>query len=132
MLIRVPTDEDSINGDDSANGAAPNLVHSLDASHLVRTICRCIGVRGERMCFAAVHDSFATHARDSQALRGELRKAFQEIYGTEQDLLGHYLVLWSEKLPKPLSRKAKGIRDALLARGDLNTRDVDRAQDIFN
>lgn len=49
-----------------AQGIAPNFVHSMDASHLMLTVNTAVD-RGVT-CFAMVHDSYATHASDSDLL----------------------------------------------------------------
>lgn len=66
-----------------------NFVHSLDASHLMLTIDHCLkeGITD----FAMVHDSYATHAGNTETLGRELRAAFIEQYN--QDVLGDFIRL---------------------------------------
>jgi len=61
-----------------AAGAPPNYVHSFDGAHLSMTVNRAFdsGVRS----FAMIHDSYGTHAADTQALARSLRETFVEIY----------------------------------------------------
>lgn len=61
-----------------ASGIAPNFVHSLDASHLLKTVNGCVEI-GLRH-FAVIHDSFAVHACDTAQLNLVLRWAFVEQY----------------------------------------------------
>jgi DNA-directed RNA polymerase len=57
-----------------ASGIAPNFVHSLDASHMANTINAFDG------SFAAVHDSFSTHADDVDLLQEILKETFIAQY----------------------------------------------------
>lgn len=61
-----------------ANGVAPNFVHSLDAAHLqaVALRCRDEGIRH----IAVIHDSFGTHAADTDRMNAILRETFIEQY----------------------------------------------------
>lgn len=56
----------------------PNFIHSLDASHLMLTIIRStqFGIDA----FAAVHDSYATHAVDVPKLSRALRDSFMLMH----------------------------------------------------
>jgi hypothetical protein len=58
-------------------GFPPNFVHSLDASHMVLTALRCkeLGIT-----FAAVHDSFWTHACDVDVMNTAIREEFLEMH----------------------------------------------------
>jgi DNA-directed RNA polymerase, mitochondrial len=61
--------------------AAPNVVHSFDASHLVRTINACSD--GWLLDdFSAIHDSYGVHACDTMALFNVLRRELARIYET--------------------------------------------------
>ncbi|RGP75087.1 DNA-directed rna mitochondrial [Fusarium longipes] len=64
-------------------GFPPNFIHSLDASHMLLSALKCneLGLN-----FAAVHDSFWTHAADVDVLNGVLREAFIRIH--EEDVVG--------------------------------------------
>lgn len=60
------------------NGISPNFVHSLDATHLMLSVCYALdnGIKS----FAMIHDSFGTHAADAELLGGCLREAFVDLY----------------------------------------------------
>lgn len=64
-------------------GAAPNFVHSMDASHLMLTVNAC--VKEDIKSFAMIHDSFGTHAADTGVLFEVLRYEFSKMY--EDDVL---------------------------------------------
>jgi DNA-directed RNA polymerase len=59
-------------------GVAPNYVHSLDAAHLMSTVC--LGATNELVDWAVVHDSFGVHAADVDTLHAVLRETFIEQY----------------------------------------------------
>lgn len=60
------------------NGIAPNFIHSNDAGHLVLTVCDCVdkGVNS----FALVHDSYGTHAGNTEVLYRSIREVFVDMY----------------------------------------------------
>ncbi|HRV01150.1 MAG TPA: hypothetical protein P5539_05605 [Mesotoga sp.] len=57
-----------------ASGISPNFVHSMDAAHMANTINAFGGT------FAAVHDSFATHACDVKLLQDVTKMTFVAQY----------------------------------------------------
>lgn len=60
------------------NAIAPNFVHSMDAAHMMRTICR---LHSEKCGhFAAIHDAYGVHARDVDLMNRVLREEFVNIY----------------------------------------------------
>lgn len=61
----------------------PNFIHSLDASHMILSALAC---DDKGLTFAAVHDSFWTHAGDVDTMNGVLREAFIRIH--EEDVVG--------------------------------------------
>jgi len=58
-------------------GMSPNYIHSMDASHMALVISEWNG------CFAAVHDSFSTHASDVDRLLGLTKQVFIRMYNYE-------------------------------------------------
>lgn len=59
----------------------PNYIHSLDAAHMQLTALR---AQKANISFAAVHDSFWTHAGDMDTLRRLLRQAFVQLHEKSQ------------------------------------------------
>ena len=55
----------------------PNYVHSLDSSHMLRTARAC---REAGLTFAAVHDSYWTHACDMPRMSRILREEFIALH----------------------------------------------------
>lgn len=62
----------------SANAISPNIVHSLDASHLMLTVsnAHAQGISD----FALIHDSFGTHAGKTEQFYDTIRESFIELY----------------------------------------------------
>lgn len=75
-----------------AQSLAPNFVHSVDASHMMRTAiaCRRVGVD-----FAAVHDSYRSHAETVTRMGAILREEFLLVH--EKPLLDVVAEEWREK-----------------------------------
>jgi DNA-directed RNA polymerase len=80
VRIRPKIDEgcDKLDSRKQANGISPNWVHSLDASHMMRTICasKLAGVEA----FSFIHDSYGTHAGNTAFLAETLREEFVKMY----------------------------------------------------
>lgn len=73
-----PQPKNSVMSAKQASAFAPNLIHSLDAAHLMLTVCR-----GRQLgidAFAAIHDSFGTRAADAPALALALRDSFMRLH----------------------------------------------------
>ena len=72
----------------------PNFVHSLDSTHLMLTAVQChkIGIE-----FAAVHDSFWTHACDIEKMNNILREQFVILHS--QPLLDNLLEGFKSQFP---------------------------------
>ena len=68
---------------DAMDAAAPNFVHSLDASHLIRVVNAATAAGITSM--ATVHDSFACVAPQASELRQIILREFAAMY--EQDML---------------------------------------------
>jgi DNA-directed RNA polymerase, mitochondrial len=60
-----------------ASGISPNFVHSMDAAHMANTINAFDGT------FAAVHDSFSTHACDVSFLQEVIKETFIAQYDVD-------------------------------------------------
>ncbi|KAF1972177.1 DNA-directed RNA polymerase mitochondrial precursor [Bimuria novae-zelandiae CBS 107.79] len=61
----------------------PNFIHSLDATHMLLSALKCSEMGVD---FAAVHDSFWTHAADIPTLNVILRDAFVRMHS--EDIMG--------------------------------------------
>jgi DNA-directed RNA polymerase len=70
----------------SASTIAPNVIHSMDASHLLLTANAAVARGIENFQF--IHDSFATHAGDTETFFWLIRGAFVDMY-EKLDLFGY-------------------------------------------
>lgn len=107
----------------TAQGIAPNWVHSMDATAL-RQYVNLATVNGIRH-FALVHDSYGAVAADVEMMSACLREAFIDLY-TEQDPMETFRVHIAELL----SEKAIPKLPSVPARGNLDLSEV-RAADFF-
>jgi Autographiviridae RNA polymerase len=89
------------------NGVAPNFVHALDASHLMRTVNACVaeGITS----IASVHDSYACLAPDASRFNEIIRAEFVRMY-EEHDVLAEIRDCSKRKpdLPAPGSLDLRG------------------------
>lgn len=78
----IAEDSDKLDRRRNANAVAPNFVHALDASILMASVLQCAdaGIKN----FAAIHDSYATHACDMPELNSALRDAFINIFKADR------------------------------------------------
>ena len=111
-IIRDPDQMDLLDDNSKApvvktkqrSAMPPNYVHSLDSSHMLMTATRCVA---EGLTFAAVHDSFWTHAADVPRMNVILREAFVELHSAtslqqlHEDLIERFPDVQWDKLPPP-------------------------------
>lgn len=83
LSLTVPERSDPVNRRKQLQAFPPNFIHSLDATHMLLSALECRDVGLE---FAAVHDSFWTHASDIDKMNRVLRDAFVRIH--EEDVIG--------------------------------------------
>ena len=103
-------DKAPISGAKQRLGFPPNFVHSLDASHMILTAKRC---RAAGLTFAAVHDSYWTHACDVDTMNTIIREEFYNMYSEP------ILERLRESLVTRLGEYGDGI-PPLPAQGDLD------------
>lgn len=100
-------DINKVDGNGMKNALAPCFVHSLDASHMVKTINACLDEGIES--FAMIHDSYATHACDTDRLNFHIRDQFIKLYSGDvlEDFLNELLEqvdIPAEELPAKPTR----------------------------
>tara|TARA_Y100001960_G_C14784209_1_gene890261 strand:+ start:3407 stop:5413 length:2007 start_codon:yes stop_codon:yes gene_type:complete len=79
-------------------GAAPNFVHSLDASLLLKAVAT--GIRMGIMDWRVVHDSFAVSAAKTQKMVRVLKKVMCEMFST--DVLSRIAAELDQQVPEDL------------------------------
>eukprot|EP01129_Flabellula_baltica_P012115 TRINITY_DN5418_c0_g1_i1.p1 TRINITY_DN5418_c0_g1~~TRINITY_DN5418_c0_g1_i1.p1 ORF type:complete len:915 (-),score=191.24 TRINITY_DN5418_c0_g1_i1:1274-4018(-) len=72
----------------------PNFVHSLDSTHMMLTALAC---NGAGLHFASVHDSYWTHASDTDIMNRILRQQFVNLY--KRPVLDQLKLFWEEEYP---------------------------------
>lgn len=82
--VRIVQDSKHIDKAHQVSGIAPNFIHSLDASHLMLSVCAAKdkGINA----FALVHDSLGTHAGRTEEFFYLLREQFYLLYKDHQPL----------------------------------------------
>ena len=123
LQLSLNVDSNKLNKMKMANGISPNFVHSLDASHLMKTINRSyeMGIRA----FSMVHDSYGTHAANIDKLARYLRETFVEQYS--QDVLENFKKEVEQQLPEELAAQIP----VLPAKGSLDLEAVKDSQYFF-
>lgn len=86
MVLTKPNRNDPVNRRKQLQAFPPNFIHSLDASHMILSALECDELG---LTFAAVHDSFWTHAADVDVMNRVLRDAFIRIHS--EDVIGRLL-----------------------------------------
>ncbi|MBL4783897.1 MAG: hypothetical protein JKY49_00565 [Cohaesibacteraceae bacterium] len=123
VLLNVSKDLPELNPRKMATSVPPSFVHSLDAAHLQITLSWAVdeGITS----FAAVHDSFGTHAADVEVFSQVIRDAFVWMY-EEHDVLQEFhdsaIPFISEKYLKDIPK--------MPPRGTLELNDI-RGNDFF-
>lgn len=95
IFATLNTPKDNIDKRRQKNGLPPNWTHGQDGTHLRMTVlaAKDNGISN----FAVIHDSFGTHAPDTDMLRACLRTTFADLY--EDDHLGRFAAEIKSQLP---------------------------------
>ncbi|OBR02593.1 DNA-directed RNA polymerase [Colletotrichum higginsianum IMI 349063] len=83
LSLIIPERSDPVHRRKQLQAFPPNFIHSLDATHMLLSALECHELG---LDFAAVHDSFWTHASDVNTMNRVLRDAFIRIH--EEDVVG--------------------------------------------
>ena len=84
VQFRTVEELDKIERSKQASAVAPNFVHSLDASAMMLTIMH--GKDAGITSWAMIHDSYGTHAADTDLLAHTLRRVFVGMYASHDVL----------------------------------------------
>lgn len=82
-LARSSSSSDPVSRTQQRRAFPPNFIHSLDATHMILTALKCDEIG---LTFAAVHDSFWTHAGDVDTMNRIIRDAFIRMHS--EDIMG--------------------------------------------
>lgn len=80
LTLQSPDRFDPVDRRKQLQAFPPNFIHSLDASHMMLSALECHELG---LDFAAVHDSFWTHASDVDVMNRVLRDAFIRIHSED-------------------------------------------------
>lgn len=116
VTISEPSASDAISKRKQLQAFPPNFIHSLDATHMMLSALKCDELG---MSFAAVHDSFWTHAADVDTMNGVLRDAFIKMHS--ENIIGRlaaefsarykdYMYLASIKTGSALGKRISKLR----------------------
>lgn len=97
VYLSMNEETDQICSRKSSQGMSPNWVHSCDAAHLQLTVSRAKDAGID--AFSLIHDSFGTHAADTDEFWYIIREAMVEMY--EATDIVHELYLELRKQLKP-------------------------------
>jgi DNA-directed RNA polymerase len=114
-------------GPKQLSALAPNLIHSLDATHMAMTA---IELNKRDVSMMAVHDSYWTHACDLPILADTLRRQFVDLYD-RYDPLWEIKEQWEELFFFDLKRHGVKLPDPP-KRGDLDLKQVINSQYFFS
>ena len=118
IQITAPSAADPIDRRKQRQGFPPNFIHSLDATHMLLSALKSNELA---LTFAAVHDSFWTHAADVPVMNRILRDAFIRMHS--EDIIGRLAAefaarykgsmrLTSLNVTSALGKKIKAFRTA--------------------
>ncbi len=82
LVIRDKTDE--LSKARQIQGVIPNVIHSLDATHLIKVIC--LSKKKGFYPIIAIHDCFGTHPNKMGKLETSVKMEFISLYGRENYL----------------------------------------------
>ena len=105
-----------------SSGISPNWVHSLDASHMMKTINAATALGMKSFCF--IHDSYGTHAGNAPVLADVLRSEFVRMY-SQHDVLAEFRDMLQAQLPEKVTLAE------IPEKGDLDLKMVLKSQFFF-
>ncbi|KAJ7583777.1 hypothetical protein C8J56DRAFT_790113 [Mycena floridula] len=80
VYIEDPNIPAGVNGVKQASAFPPNFIHSLDATHMMLTALEC---QSQQLTFAAVHDSYWTHACSIDQMSTIIRDTFIALHSSD-------------------------------------------------
>jgi len=113
-----------LNARKQKSAVSPNVIHSMDAAHLMRIVLHALeeGMRD----FSMIHDSFATHAGDTERFFWLIREAMVKMY-EDYDI---FQVLYDEAWEQ-LSEEGRQRLLPPPAKGDFDIRTILRSTYSF-
>lgn len=94
LRIRIATNTNKVDVLKQRNGSSPNVVHHVDATHMMMCIAACIDAGIHH--FAMIHDDFGTHAADAGELQRIIGETFVDLY-KNNDILANFKQVHEER-----------------------------------
>ncbi len=138
LALRVPEpDTVGIDANRQKGTIAPNFIHSLDAAHMMRSVCQLRQQHG-LTSFAVIHDSYAVHACDIPVMLDVLRAEFVRIHSKPllEEFLDEQLAAVAERRGPAAATLAQRLHGRLRAAcpppGAWDMREVLHARYMFS
>ena len=112
---------DTIDARRMGSSCAPNFVHSMDASHLMKAVN--YSVNAKIHSIAVIHDSFGTHAGNMHIFKPLLNNSFVDMY-QEHDVITEFKEYNEERLMMEIDVE-------LPAKGNLDLEEVRNSTYLF-
>jgi len=116
LQLEVPTD--AIDYRKQRSAISPNFVHSIDGAAMTLTVCACKDAGIDS--FAVIHDSFGTHAADTDSLFAIVREVFVDMF-TNNEVLDDFKRAVHDSITDEVLREE--LPDDLV-KGDLDLEEV--------
>jgi len=101
IYLSLREEQSSIDKGRMKSSVSPNFVHSMDASHLMSSVD--LAQRNGIEDFAMIHDSFGTHAANTNLFGACLRESFISMY-EDHNVLEEFRASILAMLPKELHK----------------------------
>lgn len=124
--LRPRQEDDKIARGKAVSASAPNLIHSLDAAHLMMTVNAMEAQAETPVSYAMIHDSFGCHAADAPLMAKAIREEFVRLY--EGD---HLLANLMEQMREGLDERYLSAYPDAPGQGDLDLEAVKRSPYFF-
>jgi DNA-directed RNA polymerase len=95
LQLRLATSTTQVDGRKQRQGSSPNLIHHVDACHMMMTIDSSLdeGITD----FAMIHDDFGTHACDADTLQRVIGETFHDLH-SNYNILENFKQVHEERL----------------------------------
>lgn len=116
--VKIGLDTDNLSARAQSQGVSPNLIHSLDAAHLIAT------VNAAQVEVGTVHDCYLVHAGHAEGLHHAIREEFVRLH--ERDILGEWRAELQARLPEGV------VLPPVPPTGDLGIQEVLKSRYLFH
>lgn len=94
LQLRLATSTSKVDTRKQRQGSSPNLVHHVDACHMMMCIDKCLDEGLDS--FAMIHDDFGTHACDADKLQRIIGETFHDLH-TNHNVLANFKKVHEDK-----------------------------------